>query len=905
MNKHNAYRPEPSKADSASDGLGSVTELQHRVSVILDEYLTELEAGHLPDEQAIIDANPDLRQFLQPHFSNLRMLQGFKADSNDDHSLQPIHETPQELGDYKLQREIARGGMGIVFEAVNKTLQRKVALKVLPFAAVLNQKQIDRFRNEAQAAACLHHPNIVPIYSVGVDRGVHYYAMQFIEGRSLSEALDNLKQQFKNGRTRPDTQQDLREKSTCPWLGPLECDSRPAEIQVDNPGLVEDSSNRTSRQTYGDADYFHQVAKLGIEVTGAMHHAHSLGIIHRDIKPSNLLVDQNGKAWVADFGLAHIPNDLSMTKSGDVLGTIRYMSPEQAAGNRFVDHRTDIYSIGITLYELLTLRAAFDSEDSATFLRQISETEPPNPRKLNRAIPQDLENIVLKAIAKEPADRYDNADDLAEDLRRFANGHPTLAKQPTFLDRTNKWVRRHHRLVAAAAIMLCLLFLGTGTATVLLMSERAKTQLERQRTADEQLRTRESLKKAREIVDNLGTKISEDLASLPGAENTRLEVLNQTHQYYQFLISATNEVESSSESIRWDQAVARNNAGKIAKQLGDSEAALEAFRSAREILMGMPQSYARDQELARCLNDEGLLLAETGQIQQGLERLDDALSIQNALLTVDVEDSDHRSIYSDFACTQGNRAFLYSQQHEFDASREAYQSAITWHRKSLRKNERSLKSRRLLALSIHNLAQVLVDSDPKLARRHCMEAIQIQEQLRRERPANILYQSDLALSYRNLAGFWAAENAWGKSITTYQKAIAIQLRLVSVAPAIVDYQSDLAITYNNLGEVELRSENESGSLRALEAFTNAEKLLRQLVELDPNDVSYQSSLGGALYNKGEAQLALNRKPAAIASWRAGLAHQKDAVLREPHAPQFREFLAIQTRRLQEMGEQID
>ena len=864
----------------------------------------------LPDEQAIMEANPDLHEYLAPHFSSLRMMHRIKDGGSNEELNHAAYDPPKELGDYILRREIARGGMGIVFEATNKTLNRKVALKVLPFAAVLNQKQIDRFHNEAQAAARMHHPNIVPIYSVGVDRGVNYYAMQFIEGRSLSEALDELRQQFQNGSTRPDRHDSIgKDVSTSPWLSGSAAGEAPVRIESDPSG---DGAGKS----YGDGDYFRQVARLGVEVAGALQHAHSLGIIHRDIKPSNLLVDQSGKAWVADFGLAHIPNDLSMTKTGDVLGTIRYMSPEQAAGSGFVDHRTDIYSLGITLYELITLKPAFSCDDSASFLRQIADVEPKRPKHINPAVPSDLENIVLKAISKDPSDRYVSSADLENDLKRFLDGHPTLAKRPSVLDRASKWARRHRRMVATAVIGLCMLTFGSGVATVLLVNEQSKTKAQYAKTLLEQKKTRASLEKAREIVDTLGVGIDEQLASIPGSEKVRYELLRQTQTYYDALLENSKDVSDekgtlASESIKWDRSVVLNNAGKIAKQLGETDKALQAFREARELLESLPLSFEYQQELARCLNDEGLLLAGIGQIEIGKDRLDQALEIHTRLAKslqsgeTDLAVSEIASIQSDFACTQGNRAYLLNQLRDLQASRQAYEAAISWHRKSLGAGGNNFEGRRQLALSIHNLASSIHQDDQKQARKYCQEAIQIQKQLSHERPANTLLRRDLALSYRSLAGYGARERQWDQAMSHYKSAIEIQKRLVDVAPAVVEYQSDLAVSYNNLGEVQLRSTRKNGPAEALESFANAEQILRRLVRDVPDDVAYQSSLGGALYNKGEAQLIMDQKDQAIASWRAGLAHQKAAVLREPHVPQFREFLAIQTRRLSDLGEVVD
>ncbi len=183
-----------------------------------------------------------------------------------------------------------------------------------------------------------------------------------------------------------------------------------------------------------------------------------MGILHRDIKPSNLLLDRAGKVWVSDFGLVHVPAAESMTFTGDVMGTIRYMSPEQAAGRtQFVDHRSDIYSLGITLYEMATLTRAFASDNREDFLRRIATEEPLAPRRLNRSIPLDLETIILKAVAKEPTDRYASAQAFADDLRCFLDGRSTLARRPTLVERAAKWTRRHRRLVMAGMLALALL----------------------------------------------------------------------------------------------------------------------------------------------------------------------------------------------------------------------------------------------------------------------------------------------------------------------------------------------------------------------------------------------------------------------------------------------------------------
>jgi tetratricopeptide (TPR) repeat protein/serine/threonine protein kinase len=344
------------------------------------------------------------------------------------------------LGDFRIVREVGRGGMGVVYEAEQISLRRRVALKVLPFAATMDPRHLQRFQNEAQAAACLHHTNIVPVYFVGCERGVHFYAMQFIDGQPLSELI----RQLARGSTAP-------EERTTP------CTSPPGETPATSPTVraIGNASPLTPEGKRG-REYFRRVAELGVQAAEALDHAHQLGIVHRDIKPGNLMLDGRGNLWVADFGLAQVQHsEANLTLTGDLVGTLRYMSPEQALAKRVVlDHRTDIYSLGVTLYELLVLQPAFPSNDRQELLRQVAFEEPRRPRRLNKVIPMELETIVLKAMEKRPQDRYATAQTLADDLRHWLEDRPIRARRPSLAQRLARWSRRHKPLVASVAAAL-------------------------------------------------------------------------------------------------------------------------------------------------------------------------------------------------------------------------------------------------------------------------------------------------------------------------------------------------------------------------------------------------------------------------------------------------------------------
>jgi tetratricopeptide (TPR) repeat protein len=388
---------------------------------IVEQVTRRLEAGEALDLEACARQFPEHARELKSLLPALKVFAAGSrsraqrapggAGTSDGTRSRPLEGPPLalRLGDYRILREVGRGGMGIVYEAEQVSLGRRVALKILPFAAILDPRQLQRFQREAHAAALLHHTNIVPVFAVGCERGVHFYAMQFIHGRSLRVVIDGLRSK--------------RQKQ---------------------PGAI---SSRA---------YFRTVARLGLQAAEALQHAHAKGIVHRDIKPSNLLLDRERNLWVTDFGLARVDGDESLTLTGDIVGTLRYMSPEQAIAGH-LDPRADVYSLGVTLHELLTLEPAFAAEKRERLLRDLAEAEPAPPSRLNRAVPKDLETIVLRAAARDPRNRYASAQDLAEDLRRFLDGRAVLARRPSLVVRLVKWAGRRKALVACALALFAAL----------------------------------------------------------------------------------------------------------------------------------------------------------------------------------------------------------------------------------------------------------------------------------------------------------------------------------------------------------------------------------------------------------------------------------------------------------------
>ncbi|MBI2806951.1 MAG: serine/threonine protein kinase [Planctomycetes bacterium] len=333
----------------------------------------------------------------------------------------------QVLGDYRILREVGRGGMGVVYEAVQLSLGRRVALKILPPHLAQEPEALDRFRREARSAARLHHTNIVPVFEVGRDESICFFAMQFIEGQGLDQYINQMKNNIAT--------------------------ARPAS----------DQSAAMLGHSVTTRNHHRQAARLAEQAAQALAYAHGRGIVHRDIKPSNLLLDGNGIVWISDFGLAKSAGE-NLTVPGDIVGTLRYMAPERFRGEG--DQRADIYALGLTLYEFLLLRPAFQATDHAQVLDEVQRTEPPRPRSVDARVPRDLETIILKAIDKDPRRRYPSAGEMAEDLRRFLADEPILARRAGVMERTARAARRNPKLAGLVALVLVLVLTLIGGAGV-------------------------------------------------------------------------------------------------------------------------------------------------------------------------------------------------------------------------------------------------------------------------------------------------------------------------------------------------------------------------------------------------------------------------------------------------------
>jgi serine/threonine protein kinase/tetratricopeptide (TPR) repeat protein len=520
-----------------------------RVIAAVEEYLRRVETGQRPSIDAFLAEHAEIAESLRPCLAGLRFVreaaEEIEASSAGIGGRLAAEEMSTEpLGDFQLIREIGRGGMGIVYEAEQRSLRRRVAVKILPLAAILDERRLERFRHEAAVAALLKHPHIVSVYWVGCERGVHYYAMELIEGQTLAQIIAE--------RSSADAPPQSTISSPAPRSG-IAPDSPDVDKTPDQRSLAERDTVRLTClhadtvRSEATPEFDRMVARIGIQSAEALEHAHSHGVIHRDIKPSNIMVGGDGQVWLTDFGLAHIESEPSLTLTGDLVGTLRYMSPEQAAGQpALVDHRTDIYSLGATLYELATGKPVIEAGDRAFILRQIAEREPTAPSKLVKRMPRDLETIILKSLSKESSGRYATARQMADDLSRFLEDKPVQARRPGLVRHTIKWARRN-RVIVTTAVVTFLLSLIVGVVLIAraYQSERAQRKIaENERTLAKSnlLQARRNLQLARSAVEDMYLNIATQwLAKETGASKLQREFLDKALQIYQRLARASGE----------------------------------------------------------------------------------------------------------------------------------------------------------------------------------------------------------------------------------------------------------------------------------------------------------------------------------------------------------------------------
>lgn len=762
---------------SSAESLSSLTaDQQVRLTEVLDEYLQQLENHQPAARSEILAQNPEMAEVLGVYLDKLDQLHGMTTPTGCGQLV------GQTLGDYELVAEIGRGGMGVVFSARDKKLDRLVAVKLLPMADLLDEKHVERFRNEARAAANLQHPHIVPVFSIGQQGGIHYFAMRLIDGPSLAHRIG----QHEDDETIPPTD---------------------------------------------------RVLKQFAEVAEALHAAHEHGVVHRDIKPSNLLLDSKQSLWIADFGLARFQTATPLTQTGDMIGTMRYMSPEQATGRgELVDHRTDIYSLGATLFELLTLRPVIEGEDGPGLLRTIAAQPTPKLRRYRPDCPVDLQTVLDKAMARERDDRYASALELAADLRAVSQRRPIAARPISRFVHASRWASRNTLsiLIACSLIMLAV---SAGFYFTLFMS-RVNLQEEHNLAS-----TRASVLALSQVVD--------DLASVPGSEQIRRKVLERSLNYFRDFAQQS----SGSSLLRGDTASVYSRMGAIYEELGNPVFAIRHYERAEaiydQLVTESPNSAHIVKQRNENLNHLGLALSDCGDLPEALTTLRQAVAEQRA--------SPKTTPPETLALTLSNYGVALHKAKLVPDAQAAYVEAIDLLAAAHQQRPDDDAVSRGLAAAHQNYGVLLAGTskatrhgniaDTSVAQQHLNEALTLQIELAAQPGNKVRISRDLISTYLHLGDLQLADRSLASAQYNFRAAAAIAQQLVTMSPVAPYYLRDLAISTSNLG---MTYYQQGDKRAALESLKRAEQHYRKLVSLYPDMQQVKLSLGVSLNNQGIA-----------------------------------------------------
>jgi len=727
------------------------------VELLADEFAARCRRGESPSVAEYAAKHPRYAGKIEQLFPAVAMLEQLRTDEKAKREAASerarFARPPEHIGDFDIVQEIGRGGMGIVYEAEQRSLARRVALKVLPKHILLLDRHLVRFQREAQTAAKLRHTNIVPVFGVGDQDGLHYYVMPLVQGVGLDEIIRELRNA---GPSTRDINHIVRALIANKFTT--------VQFDVARPSLP--------------TNHWHMVADVGVQAAEALHYAHSQGTLHRDIKPGNLLVDAAGVVCVADFGLARAVDRSDVSHTSEVVGTLRYMSPEQLRGA--ADARSDVYALGLTLYELLTLQTAFDDTDRRRCHdSQQVRLEPVQPRRIDRAVPRDLETVILKCLAHEPSKRYQTAGALATDLRRFLRDKPIRARRASWAERAWRWCRRNPALAAMSALAAILLIAVAATAvTGYVETRRAYAEATRALA-----RAEATSRLAREALDDIYLQLSPDrvlISSDPepgGADGAELSLDRTPMQ-----VQASNETALLLENLLvfYD---------RLAEQIPSySQVALESAIASRRV---------------------GDIRQRLGQVDQAERDYTRAVQKLKALITWPDADV---TILTQLARTHNEIGNVRSARLEFRGAYESHVRAFSILQSVHQTSGTSEEYRYELARTLYFLAGKRLSGLGNRRGRDTGEgvtgpgphhyksteyresAIGILDELVREIPDAPDYRFLLALCHR-LSGIG---HAWGRSSTGAegrQRAIRILEELKTRYPVIADYRYELGATY--------------------------------------------------------------------------------------------------------------
>jgi serine/threonine protein kinase/Tfp pilus assembly protein PilF len=732
---------------------------------------------------------------------------------------------------YEILGELGRGGMGVVYKARQIKLRRFVALKMIRTGPSASKEEVQRFRTEAETIARLQHPNIVQLFEFLEQKGEAFLALELIEGSSLNKNIE------------------------APW---------PPQ----------------------------QAARLLETLARAMHYAHEQGIIHRDLKPANILLNKvrsdtvtdgvigtvagtggtlqrkegatvhrlpflarntnstlesavaSFQPKITDFGLAKLmsADSAGPTVTGDFLGTPTYSAPEQASGRiHEIGPHTDVYALGVILYELLTGRPPFQGATVLDTLDQVRSQEPVPPSRLQKRVPRDLETICLKCLEKSPQRRYARALLLAEDLQAYLHGRPIKARPVTLVERGVKWARRRPALAALifVSIIGILALIGGGWYTAIERTAAAKLEMNLRQKAEE------NLADALYAIENMLTEVGDvDLADVPQLEGVRKNLLVKAQTLYQKFLAKQND----SPQIRYLAGRSQGRLGEIHELLDEYSDAERSYLDARELLAETSRDSVEQQaELARVSNKLGVLLKKLGRYAESQQSLQQALDLRRKILEESPKELEYKRALADSWYDLATvLARLRGQRKQAE---QAYGEALGIQEELCKARPGESNFQRDRARTLNNLGILLVDETPQKAKSAFEQAVDAYQDLVEKHAGNAFYRRELARSYNNLARIPRKAGQFKKSEEVYGKSLKLLKQLAVDFPTVPVYRQELAALYYNLG---LLFQDAGNFDKADKVYREALRLRQEIADESPGLPDYRDALANVHRDVGQA-----------------------------------------------------
>ena len=805
---------------------------------IVADYTRQTRKGNAPQISNYKQKHPQFADEIDDLLTSVAMIEGLKSDDSQkrtgDTTAADLSHLKQ-IGDYVIIREVGRGGMGVVFEAVHQSLGRRVAIKVMLEREPESEKNIARFRREAQAAAQLHHTNIVSVFGVGEFDGYHYYVMEYIDGISLKSAVRSLTQgdaldSTLERRPATDTEENQQHPSTVGsgvTAEPTLSDSEIGNAPAGNASTGINSKNSQHRHQW--------VARIGAQIADALGYSHDNGILHRDIKPANLMLDHKEHVWITDFGLVKLTGEDGITKTGAVIGTPQYLAPESLRGE--YDQRSETYCLGLTLYELATLTPAFEPGSHAEVFNRIIHEKPQPPAKADPSIPRDLATIIQKAINTEPQQRYESAQALRDDLRAFLDDRPISARRPSLIEQGWRWYRKNPMVASLAvlsSLLVCAIAIVASSAWAVTEVERRKAETARETAETSLKRSQANVNLMVESFDGLyatflqkstqGAYRKLDLDGFNELAGIEIAVDQSDANYLKTMASFYERFARENTENRLLLGNAAKGWRRVANidfLIGDTENAIVAYEKAIDVYHEIQEQNPDSIEALLNLVDTRSELGHAiRQDKPSRERnLKPSMLIAKNLQAIEQHpQADSEQLRFAMAKTLSTIASA-------EVSRLATESVIDFDKPNL--DHRPFLQRTFDALY------------DKKAKQYVERAVEIATQLVNDKPDNLKYQTLLAKSHCSLgaleANFGDTELA-NKSL----QVAAEKFELLSKEhPENLEFQYQLAITLLLLPSDESRRE-------ARLKISDVKKIADELAEKSPNPIYRQLKVASRL-----------------------------------------------------------